>query len=214
MAGLLDWLLGGSRNEAKIGLLRQPGNAASGPAQPVFICCFGVRWSLRTLAAGALADCCLRCRLMVVVLGWWPAGAAGPASGGGRECWPAGGLGRADAETESCEAAGGLVRWLGGPAEAPRRCGACLGRPGVSVCVFFPTFPPLFRAPSAARHWPVSPRFCRRVWFGGADARPGVWCGWRLRSQVERTAWGRGRQRAAARRPSEPAGAAGGWRGR
>ena len=188
MAGLLGWLLGGSRNEAKIGLLRQPGNFETGPAQQVRGGMVGVRWSLRTLAAGALADCCLRCRLMVVVLGWWPAGAAGPASGGGRECWPAGGLGRADAETESCEAAGGLVRWLGGPAEAPRRCGACLGRPGVSVCVFFPTFPPLFRAPSAARHWPVSPRFCRRVWFGGADARPGVWCGWWMRSQVERTA--------------------------
>ena len=129
MAGLLDWLLGGSKNEAKIGLLRQPGNAASGPAQPVFICCFGVRWSLRTLAAGALADCCLRCRLMVVVLGWWPVGAAGLASGGGRECWLVGRLGRADDETESCEAAGCLVRWLGGPAEAPKWCGACLGRP-------------------------------------------------------------------------------------
>ena len=89
---------------------RRPRWATYGLAWPVCGEMVGVRWSLRTLEAGALADCCLRCRLMVVVLGWWPVGAAGPASGGGRECWPAGGLGRADAETESCEAAGGLVR--------------------------------------------------------------------------------------------------------
>ena len=45
----------------------------------------GVRWSDRTPEAGALAGCCLRCWLMVVVLGWWLVGAAGLASGGGRE---------------------------------------------------------------------------------------------------------------------------------
>ena len=66
---------------------RRPRWATYGLAWPVCDEMVGVRWSMRTLEAGALADCCLRCRLMVVVLGWWPVGAAGLASGGGQECW-------------------------------------------------------------------------------------------------------------------------------